>query len=134
MKMKIEIGKRYKLTDGTLVRRVLAVDSNFCGLPVIAELYDGSIRYFTAEGKSLHLSFRDLVEVSELDDFKIDEPVMVRNFTGNPWAKRYFAGVSKDGEPQTWPNGATSFSTSYEAVIVSTWNYCRRPTEEELGK
>ena len=63
--------------------------------------------------------------------FAIDDPVMVRDHPGDKWQRRYFSGVSKRGKPQTWALGATSWSDSDENYHHE-WNYCRRPTPDEL--
>ena len=62
------------------------------------------------------------------DDFKVDDPVMVRAVGGN-WYKRHFAGTSPTGKLMCFNNGGTSWTTSVKVF----WNECRRPTEEELA-
>lgn len=130
--MKIEICKKYKLADGT---------------PVLVEFGGGQskaapgseknphvgccgrVLFYTVDGKAQTSCYANLVEVNEWEDFKIDEPVMVRNLESGVWEKRHFAGSILKGKPLTWANGSTSF-TSYEDKVA--WNYCRRPTEGEL--
>ena len=68
--------------------------------------------------------------VTPWDDFKVDEPVMVREDTKAPWQKRHFAGVGKDGQPMAWADGRTSFTTE---EMPMRWHDCRWPTEEEMG-
>lgn len=131
--MKIEMGKKYKLADGTPVRRVLAVDMIDTLYPVLVELEAGGVLYFSALGKApCQLNQPDLVEVSEWEDFKIDEPVMVRNYEQKNWSRRHFAEVSPEGKPYTWLDGKTSFTATAKSSL--SWNYCRRPTKEELGE
>lgn len=74
----------------------------------------------------------DLIEVGPYDDFKIDEPVMVRDNGNLPnlWFKRFFAGEIS-GRTYTWDFGATSWSS--DNGHKSCWDECRRPTPEELG-
>lgn len=66
-------------------------------------------------------------EWNEWEDFKIDDPVMV-SMDGNIWHKRYFAGLFEQ-RPTAWNDGSTSW-TGYE---WATWNYCRKPTPEEMS-
>jgi hypothetical protein len=83
------------------------------------------------ELRSDSLSELDLIEVSPYDDFKIDDPVMVRiNSNSTRWERRYFAGVSTDGLPMAFNEGATSWSAQDRSTI---WCECRRPTPEELN-
>ena len=74
----------------------------------------------------------DLIEVTPYDDFKVDEPVMVRNGR-DKWLRRYFAGVSSNNKPMVWANGATSWSAAHECASALICYECRRPTEEELS-
>jgi len=71
----------------------------------------------------------DLVEATEWDDFKVDEPVMVRGNENADWCKRYFAGISSAGWPMAWNEGYTSWLADGKTA----WGYCRRPTKEELN-
>jgi hypothetical protein len=71
----------------------------------------------------------DLIEVGPYDDFKVDDPVMVRDDSENKWVRRHFAGVAPDGKPVAWNVGATSWTTESR----TSWSFCRRPTPEELG-
>jgi len=127
----IEIGKKYRTTDGTKVRRILCVDRSHVVYPVVAELVTGEITTHTLDGVSSGLRDYALVEVKPYEDFKIDEPVMVRRVYGDPWVRRHFAGVNADGKPTTWDYGKTSWSREpYNQISV--WDECRRPTAEEL--
>ena len=135
----IDINKKYKTRDGREVR-IYATDG--CGaFPVHGAIKrdDGwsAPLVWTEDGKfNLDVDEKpmDLVEVSEWDDFKIDDPVMVARM-GNDlseisgWSKRYFAGVSKLGKPETFIDGATAWSSHGKIE----WDLCRRPTPEELG-
>lgn len=40
----------------------------------------------------------------------VDTPILVRDFVGDEWARRYFAKY-EDGVVYAWENGATSWST-----------------------
>ncbi len=128
----IEIGKKYRTTCGKKVRRILCVDrkSNF-GYCVVAEMECGGIHCFNKDGSDLMGAY--LVEVSPYEDFKIDDPVMVRRSTSKEWFRRYFAGVSPEGNPMTWVDGRTSWSVvGTIGGLKFIWDECRRPTPEEL--
>jgi hypothetical protein len=130
----IEMNKKYRTRDGRPAR-VICVDAKGAQ-PVIALVPHGDgesiIRTSLAAkfypNKECEL---DLIEVTPYDDFKIDEPVMVRchEDAANLWVKRYFAGVMS-GQPSTWDFGATSWSA--DNGNRSRWDECRRPTPEEL--
>ena len=74
---------------------------------------------------------RDLIEIVPYADFKIDDPVMVRENPTDKWTKRHFAGVSKNGKPTAFINGFSKFTCINEFDLVE-WNECRHPTQEEL--
>lgn len=125
--MIVSIDKKYTL-DGA-VFTILTVTKP--GIrPVAGYKPDGSICSFNLDG-SLGNSYLKLVEVSPYADFKIDEPVMVRDDNDQEWHRRHFAGVSIDGRASAWNNGATRWSTGHRPTV---WNQCRRPTAEELAK
>ena len=104
--------------------------------PVIVLVLENTHEYFrtyTKYGKhNIHEEnhYLDLIEINEYDDFEIDEPVMVRNSTNTGWNRRYFAGIDENNEPTTYRNGETKW-TNLESYVA--WNYCRRPTKEELN-
>lgn len=133
----IDKDKTYRTRDGRNVT-ILCVDRKHPEYPVIAlvERGDGfessesytSNGHFSAHGCEHHL---DLIEVKPFEDFKIDEPVLVRNTPDEQWQRRYFAGVTEDGYPTTWPQGATSWSAVKDGNLTY-WAECRRPTPEEL--
>lgn len=54
----------------------------------------------------------------------IDAPVLVSDAGVNCWSRRYFAGVSKQGEPLVYPNGKTSWS-SESFHRPETWSYIK---------
>lgn len=124
----ITMDKKYKYRNGQPAR-VLCVDrGTYC--PVVSVSERGAINAHFADGHygSGGDHNLDLIEVSPWEDFKIDEPVMVRNTIGKNWIRRYFAGV-KHGTPTTFEGGKTSWPS---AGLTSHWDECRRPTEEEL--
>jgi hypothetical protein len=129
----IEMGKKYRTRDGWPAR-VICVDAK-TPRPVIAiaedprDPSDDFVIRTTMEGRfnDSNKSGYDLIEVGPYDDFKIDEPVMVREGVRR-WIRRYFAGVAPDGRATTWNSGATSWTTDSHMP----WDECRRPTPEEM--
>jgi len=134
MKNKVEMGKQYKssapngLFGGAAFRRVLAVD---CAgdYPAAIELGDGRIINFTENGYFLDVKSDhqyNLIEVSPYADFKTDDKVMVSN-DGIRWHPRHF---DEEMYEVAWcfNEGGTSWTREGSCL----WNYCRRPTEEEL--
>ena len=90
--------------------------------------------FVAKDDKVLLLICVDPEEVKEANpykDFKIDEPVMVRNADNiwNPWRPHHFAGVNEKGEALAWRGGCTSWTAVGES---EQWDECRKPTEEEL--
>ena len=68
----------------------------------------------------------DLVEIGEWDDFRENEPVMVRDDESEKWKRRYFKKVDEFGQPCTYPIGLNGLPTRYK--------FCRRPTPDELAE
>jgi len=133
--MRVEMSKKYRTRDGETVR-ILCTDRPDRSYPIIALTGEGgwhlvsytSGGYYSSGGLNSHY---DLVEVTEWGDFQVDEPVMVRDKDDSEWERRYFAGVTKEGQPSTWRSGVTSW-TNMDGCPTSCWDECRRPTEEEL--
>ena len=86
---------------------------------------------FSDSGSSTFRWRRLVRELGPYDDFKIDDPVMVRESVHHPWERRYFAGTDEHGRPTTWELGRTKWS-SLKRGNPFTWNECRKPTKEEL--
>ena len=132
---KIDISKKYRTRSGYGVE-ILKTSLRNSVFPVVAiintaekQILAGFTEYgkFYGDGES----DMDLVEVSPYEDFVVDEPVMVRDNEYEQWKKAHFAGVSCRGYAKTWQDGETSW-TSYDASML-TWQFCRRPTPEELA-
>lgn len=134
---KISMDKKYKTRDGRPVR-ILCVDRKDREYPVVAlvqerEDYE-SVQSFTGKGNfMIHYDGDnyDLIEVLPYEDFKIDEPVMVRAGVDGHWYRRHFAGVDTYGSPMAWDCGVTSFTSGNSRACA--WHECRRPTPEELA-
>lgn len=124
----IDMNKKYT-SDGRPVR-LLCIDAN--GTHPVVALHDTGIPMsFLADGSCLN-SKLNLIEVSTYADFKIDDPVMVRDYEGRSWEKSHFAGVTDGGKAKTWSGGCTSF-TDDNQNDTCFWLQCRRPTAEELA-
>ena len=136
----IDMTKTYKLRgfpESEVIILAVDIDGEY---PVVARinLYAATrswqLMTFTAEGvfsTSGSCDF-DLVEVSPYADFKIDEPVMVSD-TGADWVQRYFAGIASNGVALCWVDGRTSWTAVGLKGNPTSWQHCRRPTQEELG-
>jgi len=127
--MKIETGDVFRRGDATM--RVLCVDRKSDNANTIVCLLGGpefvSEQAVTVSPRTLEQSW---YKVTPWDDFKVDEPVMVRNdnMQESLWEKRHFAGV-RNGQPLAFQSGRTSFTADDSPV---SWHQCRRPTEEEM--
>jgi len=125
--------KKYRLADGRKVRVVCTDrrDNNFPLVVLVGNKDKEMVVTCTADG-FYRISKVDhplnLIEVTEWDDFKVDEPVMVRSNESADWLKRYFAGISSEGLPMAWNEGCTSWSAKGKTAC----GYCRRPTKAEL--
>jgi hypothetical protein len=128
----ISMDKKYKYRNGEPAR-VLCVDRANSQMPVVSLTADGAITLHTKAGGYLVEceGDLDLIEVSPWDDFKIDEPVMVRNHDSHMWQGRHFAGVATSGSARAWENGLTSWTANGRTM---NWQQCRRPTAQELGE
>lgn len=73
----------------------------------------------------------DLIEISPYEDFKIDDKVLVWDgFQSEKYkTKAHFAGIDEDGNPMTWNNGQTSFTSTYK----TEWNFCIKYEENNEG-
>lgn len=60
---------------------------------------------------------------------KVDTPILVRDYEGSEWIKRYFAKFA-DGIVYTWQGGTTSWTASGEYNVIS-WKYAKLAESEE---
>jgi hypothetical protein len=128
----ISMSKKYRTVSGKPVE-LLAVNANVDSSYNVIGICNGSVATWDKEGHYIGShSAMSLVEISEYDDFKVDDPVMVRDYFEDDWEKRYFAGINKEGKPTTFVDGSTSWSNS--SCPALSWNYCRNPTAEELSE
>lgn len=54
---------------------------------------------------------------------KVDTPILVRDYEGSEWIKRYFAKFA-DGIVYTWQGETTSWTASGEYNVIS-WKYAK---------
>ena len=78
--------------------------------------------YIEGEGSPL-----DLIEAAPYDDFKEDDLCVVWNGKDKK-VFRYFHKINSSGKAVCFCFGQTSFHTS----DVTPWEFCRKPTEEEI--
>ena len=128
----IEMNKKYKTRSGLPVR-ILCNDIKCATYTVIAAVYEQEGCEFTISVSSTGAYIEDeespldLIEVPPYDDFKEDDLCVVWN--GEDKKKfRYFHKVNSRGKALCFCFGKTSFHTSE----VTPWEFCRKPTEEEI--
>lgn len=131
----IDMNKKYRTRSGLPVR-ILCVDRKDIFPVVYLILYEQREIMSTASIGGKYNSPRtesewDIIEISPYEDFKIDDPVMVRDFDTEPWNRRHFAGVDEHGRAKAWDAGSTSWSVEGMADYAC-WNEFRRPTPEEM--
>lgn len=124
--MKISMDKKYTIKGKPYTVLTVTKPGDY---PVVGHTEHGEIYLHQADGTGFYAS--KLVEVTPYDDFKIDEPVMVRDHDTEEWIKRYFAGVNRYGNPLTFDLGNTRWSNDGDGELH--WYQCRRPTAEELA-
>lgn len=125
--MEIKVGMTGKIGD-TEVEIVSEYEWNH--VPVfVAVSIDGMHIWRVTRSGGCIITNEKFIPKPPYADFKIDDPVMVKNNSDPSWFKRYFAGVDCYGCPLTFSDAGTSW-TSNRTII---WSQCRRPTEEELN-
>lgn len=128
--------KKYRTLFG-LPARIICVDYKD-SWPVIAlvdygtyeavELYGSDLTHKSLENSTKQDHKLDLVEVQPYEDFKLGDRVIVWNNICNIKKKRYFAGVSKKGQPQAYSYGGTPWSAEGQPVL---WDNCIKAEEQE---
>ena len=58
----------------------------------------------------------------------VDTPILVRDFVGDEWARRYFAKY-ENGKVYTWLGGATSWSV--DSGDITDWKFAKLAEGEE---
>ncbi len=127
------MSKKYK-TRGGLPVRILCNDFKNDPYTVIAAVYDQETGCESAISVSSTGSYiedeespLDLIEVTPYDDFKEDDLCVVWNGKDKK-VFRYFHKINSRGKAVCFCFGQTSFHT-YD---VTPWEFCRKPTEEEI--
>jgi hypothetical protein len=143
----ISVNKKYRTRDGREVR-IYATDGSLDSQIHGAILYQEGWSSVTWNKSGSFYSYdrdSDLIEVTPYDDLQIDDKVLVWNDRKGTLAKfkRYFAGVSRNGKPLAFSDGATSWSTedtgkrtNYDDIefyeIGVEWDNCEKYTGENL--
>ncbi len=119
------------ITASGLLARIVCTDRADSVYPVVALLEHATggeqVIFLTATLASPQNDKFALTPLPPYHDFKIDEPVMVRDGVHSTWRKENFAGV-REGYATTWESGTKWSSLGH----VMQWRECRRPTPEEL--
>jgi hypothetical protein len=129
----ISMNKKYKTRDGRSAR-IICTDMKGCGYSVAALVQSEDceqMESYTAEGlfwSHNKESKDDLIEVSQYEDWKVDDLIMVRDSDRDKWVTRYFAKV-QDGIVYSWSNGYTSYTADGSQTF---WLEARKPATEEL--
>ena len=67
------------------------------------------------------------VEQVDWSKVKVDTPILVRDYEGSEWIKRYFAKFA-DGKVYAWLGGVTSWTANSN---MSSWKYAKLAESEE---
>lgn len=77
--------------------------------------------------------YAKLIEYEELefgwDKWKVDTPILVRDFIYDEWEKRYFAKY-EDGNIYAWSDGKTSWTAE---GVMTEWEYAKLAESEKGG-
>ena len=68
-------------------------------------------------------SIAEYLGIVDWENVEVDTHVLVKDFEGNKWKKRYFA-CFKNGKVNTWCGGATSWSSDGYNDTMS-WKYAK---------
>ena len=64
-----------------------------------------------------YLSIAEELGIIDWNEVPVDTPILVKDFHGNTWKKRYFAFI-KDETIYAWQNGATSWSVGDDKCVI----------------
>lgn len=76
---------------------------------------------FTEENQQIDIA--EYLGIVDWSKVKVDTPVLVRDFEGAKWEKRYFA-FFKNGRVNTWCGGTTSWSSENITGTIS-WRHAK---------
>lgn len=84
---------------------------------------------FSCYDDALNWLFSEYKEEKEVDwsKVKVDTPILVRDYEGSEWIKRYFAKFA-DGKVYAWLGGVTSWTANSN---MSSWKYAKLAESEE---
>lgn len=122
--MKIEVGKFYKMRDERKVR-IYCTDGD-ARSGVHGAFYNGRGWFawtWTKEGisdsstgKSNYDIISEWVEPHPAESWPVDAKILVRDYEGGEWVKRYFAKF-ENGIVHSWAGGDTSWSSSGQTTV-----------------
>ena len=97
-----------------------------CGIMCDECLFDN--HNFSCSNDALNWLFTEYKE-PEVDwsKVKVDTPILVRDYEGSEWIKRYFAKFA-DGKVYAWLGGVTSWTANSN---MSSWKYAKLAESEE---
>lgn len=133
--MKIDINKKYRTRGGLAVEIFKVMDDSYNSKWKVfgAIIDDRGILVavnWTDTGRyaTIHEHSSDLVEVFPYDDFKVDDKVVCWDDAfPDSQRMRYFSHVGKDGRPNTFVDGATSWSNRAGQYVA--WDNCVKYAE-----
>lgn len=121
--MKIEIIEgRYQTKDGEAVTILATGLDSFC--TIIGIVHDEKSGN---KANGWH-SFDELVKIPSLEDLKIDDKILVKDFSKNDWLKAHFFGINDSGRVMTFINGLTSWTNDFNSVVL--WDEWKLPDSE----
>lgn len=75
------------------------------------------------EEKDQVIDVAEYLGIVDWSEVKVDTPILVRDFEGAKWEKRYFA-FFKNGRVNTWCGGTTSWS-SENIIGTISWRHAK---------
>jgi hypothetical protein len=124
----IDINKKYKLRNGSEAI-VYAVYNDNNSHWNVHGAYKNKGKWqvaswdITGRISSIEDSVNDLIEVSPYADFKIDDKVLVWDYSGETKLTAHFAGVNKNGIPMIWDGRRTSFTEKHKIAFKNCEKY-----------
>lgn len=81
------------------------------------------VKFTCFEEKDQVIDVGEYLGIIDWSKVKVDTPVLVRDFEGAKWEKRYFA-FFKNGRVNTWCGGTTSWSSKNITDTIS-WRHAK---------
>ena len=128
----ISMDKEYVTRKGDVVRILCTDNYSNPEYPVVAIVADGEIRSFAKNGKYVNCTEPnnyDLIDIwtYEKSQFKEGDILIVGVYEDQMHFMRVFSHFDDDGYCYCFLDGMRS-------GMLSTWEYCRKATEEEIAK